>query len=119
MNIIHDIKNPRRIALATAALIAALCAGAQAADVPQVDVKYADLNVYTTVGAAALYRRIRAAAEQVCTPLASDFAHVAQAKACQTRAIAEAVATINNPNLTKIHEDKTGGTRDTQLAASR
>ena len=38
----------------------------RAADVPQVHVKYADLNLNTPAGAATLLQRIRYAADRVC-----------------------------------------------------
>jgi len=114
MNILT--KNPIRTAAAVA-LFAALTAGAQAADVPQAHVKYGDLNLGTTAGATVLYQRIRGAAALVCgVPDAQDLARVASAKACAARTVAEAVAVVNAPRLTAVHEARMGGSRATRLA---
>jgi UrcA family protein len=89
-----------------AALVAGFGAAAQAADLPQVHVNYADLNVNTAAGATILYQRIRHAADQVCpTFIERDLNSETAAKA---RAIGEAVAAVNVPALTQVYEGKTG-----------
>jgi len=114
-----NTKNPLRIA-AAALLFTALTAGAQAADVPQVHVKYADLNVASSAGAAVLYQRIRSAADQVCgVPGNRDLARIEPAKACAAQAIAAAVAAVNSPALTSMYQVKMGGTAVTRLAVNR
>jgi UrcA family protein len=114
-----NTNNPIRIA-AAALLFAVLAAGAQAADVPQVHVKYADLNLNTAAGATVLYRRIRGAADQVCGVSSDrDLARVTQAKACAAHAVADAVAAVNAPILTSIYQVKIGGTAVTRLAVNR
>jgi len=111
--------NPIRIAAAVA-LFAALTVGAQAADAPQVLVKYAELNVNTAAGAKVLYQRIRAAADQVCgVSDTRDLARLSHAKACAAQAVADAVAAVSAPALTGVYEVKTGGTPVTRLAAIR
>lgn len=101
-----------------AALVAAFATGAQAEDILQVHVKYADLNVNNPVGAAVLYRRIHAAAEKVCAvPGGREWDRTAQAKACVAKATANAVAAVNAPALTGLHEVHGGGA--TQLATIR
>jgi len=111
--------NPIRIAAAVA-LFAALTVGAQAADVPQVHVKYADLNLGTTAGATVLYQRIRAAADQVCGDHGTrDLARLTAANACAAHAVARAVAALNSPALTGIYEARMGGTSAIRLAAIR
>lgn len=112
-------KNPIRIAAAVA-LFAAVTAGAHTGDVPQVHVKYADLNVNTTAGASVLYERIRSAADRVCgTPGAHDLARIGQAQACAARAIAEAVTAVNAPALTSVYDLKIRGASATRLATIR
>jgi UrcA family protein len=92
-----------------AALVAGFGAAAQAADLPQVHVNYADLNVNTAAGATILYQRIRHAADQVCpTFIERDLNSETAAKACKARAIGEAVAAVNAPALTQVYEGKTG-----------
>jgi len=87
--------NTIRITFAAAAMIAALTTGVRAADVPQVHVKYADLNVNTPAGAAALYQRIRFAANQVCAdPGTRDLAVLVKVQACTDQAVANAVAEV-------------------------
>jgi UrcA family protein len=111
--------NPIRIAAAVA-LFAALTAGAHAADVPQVHVNYADLNVNTAAGAKVLYQRIRGAADLVCGVADTrELARLSRAQACAAHAIAEAVDAVNSPVLTAVAEVKTGGAAVTRLAAVR
>jgi len=112
-------KNPIRIAIA-AAVFMALTAGANAADVPQVHVKYGDLNLGTTAGAAVLYQRIRGAADVVCgVPDTRELAQIARAKACAAQTIAAVVAAVNAPVLTGVYQARTGETLGTRLAVIR
>lgn len=113
-----NIQNPIRLALAAATLMAALTTGATAAEVPQVHVNYQDLNLNTPAGAQVLYRRIRTAADHVCAiPGTRDLTTLGAAKACANHAIADAVAQVNNPQLTGLYEAKTGLTAAIRLAA--
>ncbi len=115
----HIAKNPMRIAVAVVALLAATTGGAYAQEAPQLHVKYADLNLNTTAGANVLYRRIGAAAKQVCgDPDRRDLARTTQATACTARAVAEAVAKVGAPALTRVYARETGGTPATRLAAA-
>ncbi len=112
--------NTLRITIAAAAMIAGLTTGVRAADVPQMQVKYADLNVNTPAGAAALYQRIRFAADQVCAlPNARNLAVLAKVQACTDHAVANAVATVNNPSLTDLYEVNTGKPQAARFAATR
>jgi UrcA family protein len=115
--IVNNQKNIIGIAVAAAALCAALAAGARADEVPQVHVSYADLNLGTRADAAVLYQRIRAAAARVCAlPVESDLGHVSQTKACMARVTAEAVAAVDNANLSRTYAEKMGTTPALQLA---
>jgi UrcA family protein len=108
--------NPLRIAAAVA-LSAALTVGARAADIPQIHVKYADLNVATTAGATILYQRIRGAADRLCGVADTrDVYRLMQAEACADHAVAEAVAAVHAPALTRVYEVKTGVDPVTRLA---
>ncbi len=84
---------------------------ARADEVQQVHVKYADLNLGTITGATALYQRIRRAANEVC-PATDDreLAAKAPAIACADQAVARAVATVDNVNLTQVYEAELGTT---------
>lgn len=73
-------------------------------DAPRVAVRYDDLNLATSVGANTLYRRISAAARQVCPDVYSrDLAVVAAGERCQAHAISQAVHDLNNAQLALIH----------------
>jgi len=114
-----NTNNPVRIA-AAALLFAVLAAGAQAADVPQVHVKYAGLNLNTAAGATVLYQRIRSAADQVCGVSGNrELARLEQAKACAAHVVGEAVAAVNAPALTSVYQAKVGGSGVTRLAVNR
>ena len=70
-------------------------------------VDYADLNVHTIAGAAILYHRIERAAREVCGPDA-DLVRHGQWNSCCRMAIAAAVAKVNSPWLSAIHDTRTG-----------
>jgi len=114
-----------RTLVASAALTLLAQAGhadAQRADRPKLVVQYADLDLTSASGAKILYRRIHAAAVKVCgIPDLMQLAAVAAAKACSDRAIADAVASIDNPLLTARHRAATGTTdqEGTLRASSR
>lgn len=104
----YTTKTLFQAAVTAGALIVAVSTAARAADVPQVHVKYADLNLSSTAGAAVLYQRIRVAATQVCgTPDQRDLARLQQAKVCTDNAIASAVAAVGNETLTVLYQAKT------------
>jgi len=69
-------------------------------DAPSVKVRYDDLNLATSAGVNVLYRRISAAARQVCPDIYSRDPHVAlAAQHCQAAAVAKAVTEVNSPSL--------------------
>jgi UrcA family protein len=83
-------------------------AEAEDLDALQVKVKFSDLDITHPQGAAVLYHRIKAAAETVCAPYwATGFAAQANAFDCVRTAIAEAVATIDQPALSQIYSART------------
>lgn len=67
-------------------------------DAREVTVRFGDLDLANLQGATALYRRIRFAAEQVCSPFdGRDIASKIRMEACVHRAVADAVTTVNRP----------------------
>jgi UrcA family protein len=87
----------------------AVCNAAPATDVPQAIVKYADLDISTSHGAAALYNRIRFAAESVCPALDhGDLGSVFRFKSCVQQAIVRAVTKVDQPALTAVYAAKYG-----------
>jgi UrcA family protein len=91
--------------LATGA--ASVSTAAEGSEFLQKTVKYADLNLSTSQGAAALYNRIRAAADEVCSPLNVDkLASKSRVAACVHKAIADAVTTVDQPTLTAVYTAK-------------
>jgi UrcA family protein len=92
-------------AFATSFTVAAHAA--ESTDVPQVIVKYADLAVSSPQGAAALYHRIWGAALTVCRPLEDgSLASQKIMDACIHKAIADAVAKVNQPALSAVYHAK-------------
>lgn len=68
-------------------------------------VAYADLDLGTAAGAAALYERLRLAAREVCgEPVRSAAALLLQTK-CRRKALSEAVQAIDARTLTALHRD--------------
>lgn len=79
-------------------------------------VRFQDLNVETPAGVQALYGRIHAAAERVCSE--SDPSRQIAADACAKRAEAEAVGNLGLIQLTAYYRMKTGDGTDA-LTANR
>jgi UrcA family protein len=98
-----------KLVLAVAGLVASVTGFAATPDVdaPSVKVRYDDLNLATTAGANTLYRRISAAARDVCPDLYSRDPHVVlAAQRCQSAAIAKAVSEVNSPSLAMLHASR-------------
>lgn len=92
--------------LCGATSLCALQATAVAADdtLPTRKVSYADLDISKPAGAKVLYRRIEAAARQVCVSDASrDLRAAEQQRACIDRAIEGAVKGVNSIALSDLH----------------
>jgi len=79
-------------------------------------VRFQDLNVETPAGVQALYGRIHAAAERVCSE--SDQSRQVAAAACAKKAEAEAVGNLGLIQLTAYYRMKTGDGTDA-LTANR
>jgi UrcA family protein len=72
-------------------------------------VKYGDLDLSHTAGAANLYSRIQTAARAVCEPplAAGVRGEMLLSRRCMEQSIARAVADVNAPTLTSYHLMKT------------
>jgi UrcA family protein len=111
--------------LAAAALaLAALSQPASAGDRTMersVTISYADLNLSSPDGARVLYKRIKQAARTACGPeprgIVLEFYPRAQwqHKSCIRKAVENAVASLDNPMVTAVHE---GGPLPIQIAES-
>jgi UrcA family protein len=79
--------------------LATVCTAAEPTDTQQTTVRYRDLNLSNPEGASALYARIQWAARQVCpTPDVRNLSDNEQV-ACVRKAIADAVAKVDEPAL--------------------
>jgi UrcA family protein len=88
-------------------------------DVPSKTVKFADLHLNTAAGTAQLYRRIRFAALDVCSPFdGADLEAKAHASACEAQAIDSAVSKVGNRNLTAYYVAHSGKAQASILSAS-
>lgn len=95
-----------KLTLAVVGVMASVAAfaAAPAADSPSVSVRYDDLNLSTTAGVDALYRRISFAARQVCPDIYSRDLHIAlAAQRCEADAVSRAVSKVNNSQLAMLH----------------
>ena len=99
--------------------VAAMCrAGDGSTGEPQSIVKYADLNVSSNSGAAALYARISAAAGGVCRALdGRDLTSKALFARCVHKAISDAVTQVDQPALSAIYNAKNSNPTPIILAA--
>jgi UrcA family protein len=68
-------------------------------------VSYADLNLSSPQGVAALYRRITVAAEEVCGPAEWPGSRVPtpEYRDCVSHAVADAIRRVNRPGLSDYH----------------
>jgi UrcA family protein len=99
------------LALATALLsLPALAAPpAGTADVPAVDVHYADLDLDRQAGIVTLYQRIKGAARQVCAEHGGRRLSEQRSQAtCVELAVSTAVARMNRPMLSEYYAQQTG-----------
>ena len=78
-----------------------------AGTVRQKTVSFRDLNVSNPEGAAVLYKRIKSAASEVCGTWDSLTQRPA-VMTCIDEAVSRAVAQVNRPMLTSLHQAKTG-----------
>jgi len=68
-------------------------------------VSYGDLNLANPLGVERLYKRLRQAANRVCgDPVMVRLSGYAQ---CTQHAVEEAVRSIDNRNLTALHQERT------------
>jgi UrcA family protein len=64
-------------------------------------VRYGDLNLNHQDGTVALYRRLHNAAADVCSdPVADQYASVPRYRRCVEHAMGDAVASVDQPQLT-------------------
>jgi UrcA family protein len=100
--------------MSTAALSTAFSTTVVAQDVPHKTVKFNDLDITTPEGAKVLYKRITAAAREVCdVSIGSDPILRAGAKVCIDQAVDNAVRGVNAPMLTSLRF----GSSDVRLAS--
>jgi UrcA family protein len=105
-----NLSTSRLLTALAACLLGGALSAAHAASpadgVPTMVVSYGDLNLSTDDGARTLYRRIAAAARQVC-PLEDprDLVGTAHSNACRTQAVARAVRDINSPRVAALHAE--------------
>lgn len=105
----------------TASIVATLVTGfavpvnaTQGSDARKITVKFADLDISTPEGAAALYSRIRTAARNVC-PQPDDPWRTSDS--CVHEAIADAVTKVNQPMLFAVYNEHYKPSLSTTLLA--
>ncbi len=104
--------NRVRLAMISAGIALLACGGtgglAWAAEPIRVNVSYADLNLESPAAVSSLYGRLRSAAQRVCKPL--DDGRYSPAnfgfQRCYQTALDSAVAKINRPVLTAMHNSR-------------
>jgi UrcA family protein len=70
---------------------------------PSITVSFRDLDLSSIAGATTLYRRIQAAAKQVCGYAGADLIEQSSWRACYRSATDDAARKVNNPMLTAVH----------------
>jgi UrcA family protein len=93
---------------AGSALGAACSAPASAANAPDMTVTYQDLNLANQADVRILYRRLKAAASDVCGPVsAQDLSRHLNYERCYNAALEHAVMQINVPQLQAMYQSET------------
>jgi len=91
-------------------LVALAVSGIATAAMPRTEgvvVHFGDLNLNSEAGIASLHKRIRNAAESVCSPLDYRILGLRDAyDACVKDAMNNGVAAVANPNLSNFHANK-------------
>jgi UrcA family protein len=83
----------------------------------KVTVKFGDLDISKSQGAAVLYGRISSAAEKVCAPFEGrGLMGKRNLDACVHKAVAEAVTTVNVAALLAVYSAKMGETPPARVA---
>jgi len=96
-------------ALAALALTATATVQAQSSSATEphhLKVRYGDLDLATISGASTLYGRIQGAARFVCGQEGRSLLAQQQYRACIRQAVSDAVATVDNPNLSALYEGR-------------
>ncbi len=101
--------HPVRHALVCAALAAGLSVHASFANAEEITdervVIYQESTLSNDEGAAQLYDRLQAAAREVCRGVRGrDAGSAKQYRACYDKALADAVADVNQQTLTSLHD---------------
>ncbi len=98
----------------------AMCRAGDATGANQTMVKYADLNVSSPAGAAALYARISVAANGVCETLdGRGLASKTHFGRCVHKAISEAVTKVDQPALYSVYNAKNSAPKPIMLASGQ
>jgi UrcA family protein len=110
--------NSKIFSACTAAVMSLMCTFLVAiAFIPKETVKFQDLNIDSSAGAAALYQRLHAAAQHVCfVGWDKDPAKVRRAEACANEAESRVVSQLNVGELTAYYQMKSR--QDLSLTAS-
>ncbi len=99
--------------LALRPLVLLLAAGsALAANAPELKVSYRDLNLANQADVRVLYRRLQAAASEVCGNVpAQQLARHLAFERCYDAALQSAVTQIDVPQLQAMHQSATAATK--------
>ena len=93
--------------LPVAALTISGIAAAGSPDTRSVVVRYGDLNLNSQSGVASLHKRIRNAAETVCSELNTRVLGLRDLyDQCVSEAVSSGVTQVANPNLSNFHRSK-------------
>jgi UrcA family protein len=113
---------PTAILGALALTGAAVCSAADSGYAPQVTVRYDDLDMSTSRGAAKLYGRIAAAAHEVCKEFDDgglDLQLKQRLAACIHKAIVGGVTKVGQPTLIAVYNAKNHDQLPTTVVVAR
>jgi UrcA family protein len=125
MNTTNQTRNLTRVTAAVlfsalALGFAAISSADDSRGIPQEKVKYSDLDISRTAGAAALYSRISMAANNVCQDLNhGELSSKVIFNRCVHQAIADAVTKVDQPSLYSVYNVKNPSLKPVMLAAGQ
>jgi len=89
-------------------------------DTPTVTVRYDDLNLVNPAGTKVLYRRLRTAANTVCTTIDQRYPEQKMKwRQCYEQSLTAAVVNVNDPGLSALHSGRRGTVTTTVGAIAR
>ena len=112
MNLLRSAVMTTATALSIAGFAPLTVSAADSTDPRSLIVKYEELDLTSSQGAAALYARLRSASKTVCAPLQGrELRQHTAFQDCYKQALSNAVVRVNRESVTALHQRATHNER--------